>query len=187
MVIRKAEADEYLRVRDFYYELIDHIGELEYTSKWKKGIYPEDTYLETSVSGGDLFLGLEGNRVLAGMIVNTLANDSYAVGKWSIDCEPGEYMVIHILGVMPSETRKGHAKEMVRFALEYAKKAGMKAVRLDVLKGNRAAEGLYPSVGFVKADELQMYYEDTGWTDFILYSTAFKKVSFVWYTSEFTI
>ena len=45
----------------------------------------------------------------------------------------------------------------------------MKAIRLDVLKGNAPAERLYTSLGFVYVDTLKLFYEDTGRVDFELY------------------
>ncbi len=45
----------------------------------------------------------------------------------------------------------------------------MKAIRLDVLKGNLPAEKLYSGLGFRYLHTLNMFYEDTGWTDYELY------------------
>jgi len=50
-----------------------------------------------------------------------------------------------------------------------AKERGIKAIRLDVLEGNLPAEKTYTSVGFSFVETLQMFYEDTGWTNFKLY------------------
>ena len=41
--------------------------------------------------------------------------------------------------------------------------------RLDVLEGNTPAERLYTGFGFRYMATLKMYYEDTGWTNFMLY------------------
>ena len=60
-------------------------------------------------------------------------------------------------------------QENVNRAVELARDADLKALRLDVLAGNTAAERLYESCGFCRRVTLPMYYEDTGWTDFILY------------------
>ena len=78
-------------------------------------------------------------------------------------------MVIHMLGVHGDFAGRGLAKEMVRFALELAKAAGMKAVRLDVLKGNVPAEKLYEGEGFKLVDTAKLFYEDTGRVDFKMY------------------
>ena len=58
---------------------------------------------------------------------------------------------------------------MVRFVIDKAGTDGMKAIRLDVLKGNLPAEKLYVGLGFTYLHTLKMFYEDTGWTDYELY------------------
>ena len=74
-----------------------------------------------------------------------------------------------MLGVHSDFAGQGLAKEMVRFAIGTAKTAGMKAIRLDVLKGNVPAERLYEDLGFIYVDTLKLFYEDTGRVDFELY------------------
>ena len=64
---------------------------------------------------------------------------------------------------------KGRAKQMVRFAVDYARKNRHKVIRIDVLKGNRNAKKLYSGMSFRYLHTLPMFYEDTGWTDFELY------------------
>ncbi len=58
---------------------------------------------------------------------------------------------------------------MVKKAMDIARDNQQKAIRLDVLGGNVPAERLYTQMGFQYMDTLQMYYEDTGWTDYELY------------------
>lgn len=42
----------------------------------------------------------------------------------------------------------------------------MKTIRLDVLEGNIPAERAYLKMGFQYLDTIQMFYEDTGWTNY---------------------
>lgn len=42
----------------------------------------------------------------------------------------------------------------------------MKLIRLDVLGENVPAEKAYTKMGFQYLDTIQMFYEDTGWTDY---------------------
>ena len=58
------------------------------------------------------------------------------------------------------------APEELRAAVEAV---GMKAVRLDVLKGNLPAEKLYEGEGFTYVDTVKLFYEDTGRVDFKMY------------------
>lgn len=167
--IRKAEKTEYEYVRAFYYRLIDDMRSAEYKPGWEKGVYPSDEYLRDAIDGGELYLGFAEGEIAAAMIVDQSSNESYAKARWELDIGGGDYAVIHALGVLPKFSGRGYAKIMVRKALELAAGIGCKAVRLDVLNGNLPAERLYSGLGFKHTDTIQMYYEDTGWTDFLLY------------------
>lgn len=106
------------------------------------------------------------------MIVNHNANEKYPEVKWPVNVDRNEAMAPHALGVLPTYGGNGYAKKMVGYAIEYAKKEGQEALRLDVLVGNVPAERPYAGVGFQMIERLQMYYEDTGWTTFDLYELA---------------
>ena len=58
---------------------------------------------------------------------------------------------------------------IVSHAISAAKATGQKAVRVDVLKGNLPAVKLYESLGFKFIGEVELFYEDTGLTEFLLY------------------
>ena len=75
-----------------------------------------------------------------------------------------EILVIYMLSVAAKHAGKGYAKRMVRFVIEMAEELGMKAVRLDAMKGSLPAERLYPAVGFMYRNTVQMYYPDVGWS-----------------------
>ena len=166
MVIRQAEIGDYDAVRAFYHNLIDNSRNL-YVG-WKKDIYPSPDFLSSSIEAGELFTGME-EKILAAMVLNHLCNEGYGNYDWTTRAEPEEVLVIHALGVDPERTGQGLGRQMARFAVERARETGMKAIRLDVLKGNVPAERLYKSLGFQHLHTLEMYYEDTGWTDFDLY------------------
>lgn len=83
-----------------------------------------------------------------------------------IAAEPADVLVIHALGVHPSVMRRGLAKEMVRYVLRLARERHLKAVRLDILGTNLPAEKSYTACGFVHRATLDMYYPDTGRTEY---------------------
>ena len=58
---------------------------------------------------------------------------------------------------------------MVRKVMDMARNNQIKSIRLDVLEGNLPAEKAYMKIGFVYLDMVQMYYEDTGWTNYKVY------------------
>lgn len=167
--IRQAREEEFQSVRTFYYTLIDMMQTAEHKPGWEKGIYPTDKYLLESIRNQTLFLGIWDGEIIAAMIVNHACNEGYLNATWGVDAAEGEVTVIHALGVLPTCGGKGFAKAMVKEAIALARTSGQKAIRLDVLGGNLPAEKLYVGLGFQYRDTVTMFYEDTGWTDFLLY------------------
>ena len=169
MQIRQAERTEYEAVRRFYHAVIDAMQDAEYKPAWQKGVYPAPDFRRVSIERGELFLGEEAGRTVAAMVLNHEYNEGYRRFQWQTEASDDEILVIHALGVHPDFARMGYAKALVREAIRLAEKAGMKAIRLDVLEGNTPAERLYTGFGFRYMATLKMYYEDTGWTNFMLY------------------
>ena len=166
MKIRKAEKTEFQYVRLFYHSLIDAMEDSPYHPKWQKDIYPSREDLCTAIGEHTLYIGLDGDRIAAAMVVNHKCNEEYCAAAWPENLQPDEYMVIHMLGVHSDFHGEGYAKELVGYAIGLAKEAGMKSVRLDVLKGNLPAERLYEGLGFRYIDTLFLFYEDTGRVEF---------------------
>ena len=168
-VFRAAERDEYPLVLDFYCCLIDEMHGIPYSPSWKIGIYPTEEYLQQSVQNGQVYLALDGETVMGAFILNNVFGEGYAKAAWLVPAEAGEYSVVHALGIRPRFTKRGLGRMLLRNALLIARNQGKKAVRLDVLKGNRPAERLYTSVGFHLVQTVRLFYGDTGWGDFNLY------------------
>ena len=172
MEIRRAGKEEFEAVRAFYYAVIDAMQTAPYRPGWQKDIYPEPEFLRVSVERGELFLGEESGETVAAMVLNHDCNEGYAKVAWPTKAAPGEVLLIHALCVYAPCAGRGLAKELVRYAIDEARRLGMKAMRLDVLKGNVPAERLYPACGFRYVDTVVMFYEDTGWTDYEMYELA---------------
>ena len=64
---------------------------------------------------------------------------------------------------------KGIAKQMVQQVIKIAHENNIKTIRLDVLEGNTPAERAYIKIGFMYLDTIQMFYDDTGWTNYKLF------------------
>ena len=174
-MITKALPSDFQIIRLFYHSLIDAMLDSPYLPGWEKDVYPAPDVLLTEIEKGNFYYLREGERIAAGMVVNQKCNEDYWEAKWPENLPQDQFMVIHMLGVHPDFTGKGYAREMVRFALDLARKAGMKAVRLDVLKGNVPAEKLYAGLGFQFIDSIQMFYEDTGWAEYELYEMQLRR------------
>lgn len=166
---RAANQEDYIHVRDFYYSLIDEMADAAYKPGWEKDVYPTQEFLMESISRGELYIGELDGRIASCMVVNHAYNDGYKSVSWSVEAKDSELFVIHALGVHPLFSGKGIAKQMVQKVIEKAGRNGIKAIRLDVLEGNIPAEKAYTKLGFVYRGTIQMFYEDTGWTNFRLF------------------
>lgn len=170
--IRKANDTDYICVKNFYYILTDDMAEAEYKPGWQKDIYPTQDFLVKSIANGELYVGEEDGQLAACMIVNHIYNEGYKNIMWPVQAEDFEVFVIHALGVGTAFAGKGLAKRMARSVIELGKVTHMKAIRLDVLEGNIPAKKAYERLGFKYIDTIQMYYEDTGLTGYMLYEYA---------------
>ncbi len=169
MIIRTVCTTEYEKLREFYHSLIDAMADRQYGAGWIKDIYPSCDMLKECIEAGEYYVAVEDDSIAGAMVVNHSFNESYKEFDWPTKAEDDEVTVIHALGVHPDFTGRGVAKQMIRFVIDKAKAEGQKAIRLDVLKGNRPAGKLYSGLGFKYLHTLKMFYVDTGWTDYELY------------------
>lgn len=169
MEIRKAAGYEYEKVRAFYHSLIDSMQDAEYKPMWEKDVYPSAEFLQESIQNGELYIGLVDDEIAAAMVLNNHCNEGYKQYDWQVEADDSEISVIHALGVHSKFGGRGFAKQMVLASFQIGRKKGQKVIRLDVLGGNLPAEKLYTGLGFKYMTTVNMFYEDTGWTDFQLY------------------
>lgn len=170
MQLREAKIEELENVRNFYWELIDAMKERDNTVGWKKGIYLSEGFLLESIKRKELYV-LDGinSSYAACVIVNSSWNEGYEGCPWSISCTGNDVLVPHALAVNYVMQGKGIGKNVIRDIIEMAKLKGKKTIRLDVLAGNIAAKRLYTKMGFRYVQAKEMFYEDTGWTEYIMY------------------
>ena len=169
MQIRQAKSEEFISVRNFYWNLIEQMAGRENTIGWKIGIYPSDDFLSDSIRKSELYVLDSENGYSACVIVNSSCNEGYNGCLWKVNCASNEILVPHALAVSPNVQGKGIGKLVVQDIIEMAKASGKKSVRLDVLGGNIAAERLYTKMGFEYIQSKTMFYEDTGWTEYVVY------------------
>lgn len=167
--IRVANPNDYLCVRDFYYDLINLMEDAEFKPGWERDVYPSQEFLIQSIRNGELFVGEADGRIVSCMVVNHEYNAGYRDIPWSIDAKDSELLVIHALGVHPAYSGRGIAKQMVQYVIDIARKDQIRTIRLDVLEGNVPAERAYSKMGFTHRGTIRMFYEDTGWTNFKLF------------------
>lgn len=171
-MFQKAKTEDLRRVRDFYWNLID---EMKYENEkigWKKGMYPTDEYLQDSILNGELYLLTNESGLCACVILNSACNEGYSDIPWRLGCPSDEVLIPHALAVSPAMQGRGIGTKLVHEIIRKAKSEGKKAVRLDILGTNEAAERLYIKCGFEFTAAKQLFYEDTGWTEYKMFELA---------------
>ena len=142
MIFQKAYINDFDRIKNFYWDLIDEMQDQNDVIGWKKSIYPTDEFLRESLLRGELFTLEEDGQLYACAILNSESNEGYAGIPWSLSCRDDEVLIPHALGVRPAQQGKGVGQRVVEEILQYARVNGKKAVRLDILGQNAVAEKL---------------------------------------------
>ena len=121
MLFKKATLEDFHRIKQFYWDLIDEMSDQNDKIGWKKGIYPTDSFLQESLDRGELFVLEEGGGLCASVILNSACNEGYAGVTWSIECGENEILVPHALAVSPSRQGKGIGRYFMEEILKLAK------------------------------------------------------------------
>lgn len=170
--VRPAKSEELNQVVDFYNHLIDLMQDSEYLPGWEKDIYPTKSFLQDSIEARRLFVGQQeesGDAYAAAMVLNHDYADGYEKAPWHITAPRELVSVLHVLGVSPEYQRRGIATQMVLEAIRIARSQRQRVLRLDVMDTNLPAQKLYSRIGFQYVDTVELFYEDTGTMNFLLY------------------
>ena len=167
MIFRKAEKEDFDKVRSLYWTLIDREQDDPSFPHWKKGIHPSDEMIRNSIGKEELYVLADGDEIAACVKANDEKVDGYADAPWQIDSD--EVIVLHVLAVHPDYRGQGLARTLVENVIELERKAGKKALRLDVIENNMTAEKLYQKLGFQYIQTKTLYYDVVGIMTFKLY------------------
>lgn len=169
---QKAKEESFDTIQAFYWDVIENIHKNNTKNEnlgWEKGVYPSAVFLRNSLSRGELYILTDGSILYACVILNSEHNAGYDGCPWSITCDFHEVLTPHALAVNPKLQGKGIGRIVVENIIEVAKSEHKKAIRLDVLGACKPAESLYRKCGFRFVEAKNMYYEDTGWTEYKLF------------------
>ena len=74
MIFQKAHINDFERIKNFYWDLIDEMQDQNDVIGWKKGIYPTDEFLQESLLRGELFTLEEDGQLYACTVLNSESN-----------------------------------------------------------------------------------------------------------------
>ncbi|MCR5277914.1 MAG: GNAT family N-acetyltransferase [Lachnospiraceae bacterium] len=148
MQIRKCKTEEVAAVGAFYDTVVEYLDSHTNYPKWQYKIYPSEEYVRAMTAEGFQYICKEDGKTVAAFVLNRDPEGDYQKGKWSVDLQDGEFMVIHALAVDPKFHKTGLGKKIIEFCIDTARRSGCKAIRLDIVPDNIPAKHLYESVGF---------------------------------------
>lgn len=169
-----ATMSDFMRLSQFYRNVIAYTEDMDIYARWVYGQHPTDEMILSYIQKGAMYYCEKEGAILSALALTPQAED-YHDAAWSISPEDDEVSVVHLLCVAPEWQGQGVARETMRKIMEQNRETGKKAVRLDALACNTPAHQLYESLGFQKRDQRRWYADNVGWTDFFLYELVLRK------------
>lgn len=167
--IRKGTIADVEELAALYDTLNDHLAETTNYPGWKKGVYPIREDAQKAAEEETLFVYILDGKIAGSVILNHEPEEGYQNAAWLVDAEYQDITVIHTLVVHPAYLNRGIGRELIKFALAYAKEQNQKSVRLDVSEGNLPAIALYEKCGFQYIAKADLGYASYGLPYFLLY------------------
>lgn len=168
-IIRQGIEADIDAVAALYDEVSAHLEATVNYPGWKQGVYPARPDAEAAVEEGTLFLAEQGGEVAGSFILRPKQEDAYAAVTWQAELAEEDVRTVYTFAVSPRFPRQGVGRQMLEFAVQYARAQGAKAIRLDVSEGNLPAARLYEACGFRYIGTVSLGLEDIGLDWFWLY------------------
>lgn len=116
-------------------------------------LYPVRMDFEEDIQKGNLYVVLEGTKLVAIYAISSEFDDEYNNANW--EDRSGKFYIIHRFCVSPEYQNRGLGRTILTYIEEQIKTMGFNSVRLDVFTQNPYALKLYRRNG----------YEERGYAD----------------------
>lgn len=173
MMIKTCSEEDIEAVGRFYDSVVRYLNENINYPKWVYKEYPSENSVREMTKAGCQFMCLENDKIVGAFVLNEDPQGMYENAVWSRQLARGAYMVCHTLAVDSSMQGKGIGRQIVEYCIDYAKKRGFKAIRLDVVPDNIPARKLYEKCGFRYAGDADLKRDIAGIPMFSMYELNF--------------
>lgn len=161
---RFADKDDLEKVIVFYQAICAQQKYDQYGPDWHWNVYPTPQGLAKRIAKHQLFVGILNKQIASAGFVTFGEDDDLKDMVWQNPVKDNEVAVLHLFAVSKNFRGHGIATQILADLKDYCQKQGLKAIHLDVLKGNLATENLYKNSGFTFAAEKKLPYQDMGLT-----------------------
>lgn len=167
--IRKGTLADVEELAALYDALNDHLAATVNHPGWRKGAYPVRENALRAAEEGTLFVYMIDGKIAGSVILSHEPEEAYHTVTWLTDAVYQDVLVIHTLAIHPSYLKRGVGRELIRFAISYAKEQKQKSIRLDVYESNKPAIALYEKCGFRYIAKVDLGLSCYGLDYFLLY------------------
>jgi len=114
--------------------------------------YPNRAVFLQDLKRNELFALLKDDKLIGVIVISTIMDDEYAPIEWLTENTDNQY--IHRLCVHPNFQGLGHAKRLMDFAEEIARKNQFKSIRLDTFSQNKRNQQFYEARGYQRLGDI---------------------------------
>ena len=158
-MIRPACAADLDSIEAIYNAILDREEAGPVYTNWQRGKYPTRKTAQDALDAGTLYVGEEDGTLWGVVNLNGLQLPEYAHITWGIEADEDRVAVIHTLCIHPAAAGRGHAREMVSFCEEEARRQGKTVMRLDTWEHNLPANRMYPALGYAFAGATEFFFQ----------------------------
>ena len=151
MIIRKTEPRDLDRIAAIFDEARTAIAALG-IDQWQDGYPNRQSAEEDCLSGRGWVICGDGGEVLGVCALIDDGEETYdriEGGEWLTGNDNRSYLAVHRVAVSSDARRTGAASELMKFAAEFARDAGLGSVRIDTHRGNAVMRRMLEKNGFV--------------------------------------
>ncbi|NKI31363.1 GNAT family N-acetyltransferase [Croceivirga thetidis] len=114
--------------------------------------YPSKQAFESDINRQELYVFVDHNRIIGGIVVSTIMDEEYRSISWLSENRKNIY--IHRLFVHPKSQGQGIARQLMEFAEELAKTQNFVSVRLDTFSQNKRNQRFYENRGYQRLGDV---------------------------------
>lgn len=127
---------------------------------WRKGYYPTTADAQNAFEKKGLYVLKLDSAIAGSVILDHRQHPEYKKISWNFKGTDSEVMVFHTLVVDPEYRKCGIGEALVRFSMNFGRKAGAGAMRTDTHYQNLPARCLYTRCGFTSLGPWEAFIEN---------------------------
>lgn len=152
--IRRGRLEDVSDIALLYEEIHDAEESGKAKIGWIRGVYPTENTARKALERDDLFVMLDGGKLVGAAVINKIQVDVYKNANWTVAADEKDVCVLHTLCILPSASGGGLGRFFVLYYEDYAKRNGCKALRIDTNEKNERARKFYAKMGYKEVDIL---------------------------------